>query len=327
MNMPQKVHFDLGFGFTYQALISLLIHAILTNKRRVAKHIIPANLQYNYRDFMKRVNLLKSKLQTNGSNYVLMIEGEPNMFEDINIFEKSHNTNRLLFFQVKGNDQKTKTPAKQNYSINQTIKKGIDNSFKNKNVENLQDFKFFVLTNKMTQKNVTQFLRDYLINFPEYIALKTYFRYPIQLQLFLMNKIESSRKNKIQVTFNLNDLQQMQPYVSQTEWQRFRSNWYKRRISLSTKINAKIKIMDNLEIVDYLDHRLLFLYLSSIYGKYNIANKILEIKNYAMDAEDIDINTFKTTLVQKGFDPTFLNNLIFTKNAGQNYFDMGKIYP
>ena len=112
MNVPKKALFELGFGYKYQYLLTVLIHCLIKNKinlsiyeNKLNRLVLKNNdIHANVRNFIMQLNNiipLIEKLEYN-KNCLLMIEGESSYFEDINLFTCVDTISKVYFIQVKG---------------------------------------------------------------------------------------------------------------------------------------------------------------------------------------------------------------------------------
>ena len=113
MNIPNHVHFGLGFGFKYQYLLSTLLHALMTgnnllsdkNKNRACQNYMVKklaqnpNIHANVPMFMKNIKKIFPDIES--LNYrkdaLILLEGEDSFFEDINLFTTHNETSKINF--------------------------------------------------------------------------------------------------------------------------------------------------------------------------------------------------------------------------------------
>ena len=144
MNIPNHVHFGLGFGFKYQYLLSTLLHSLMTennllsdkNKNKACQNYMIRKLaknptiHANVPKFMKNIEKIFPNIEK--LNYkkdaLILLEGEDGFFEDINLFTTHNETSKINFIQVKGSDSKS---AK--YSLETAIEKTLKSMLKNNN--------------------------------------------------------------------------------------------------------------------------------------------------------------------------------------------------
>lgn len=353
--LPERVHFGLGFGFKYQALITMLLNILLKthyfkkNKITASHKLHIKNVllkENNFADSNKFIQSLEELVKIHNINLVnskkniIMIEGEHHYLEDINVFFKNGYSDSIFFYQVKGNSQFYKSGKENSSSVNSTVIKAINNLLVNKNIQKNKNIKFLILTN-----------RD--------VANHFFLKNPKDKELVVLSIISSlTMVKKIQekvANINLTDLliEVMKELVLNnkviTRFSLIRLFLEKGKIKLSNKDKKTMKtkrnkqiicklisndlifklenfryVIQNLKIISYLDHRLIYLFLRNFYSNYSILNyKLSEIEFKAIDATPVSNALLSNELRSLGF--TFNNIVNFKFSEDKNKFSIGKI--
>ncbi|WP_152020005.1 hypothetical protein [Aliarcobacter butzleri] len=344
--LPKKVHFGLGFGFKYQAMLVLILNILMKkrffmngvisseNKLYIKNELLSENTFTNSDKFilsleeMLKVDNISPK---NIKKQIILIEGEPHYFEDINIFFKNRTSDYIFSYQVKGNSQFKKDGTENSNSVNQTVKKALLNIIDNENIKNYKNIKFIILTNKDVSNHF--FLRNdsdieklideilSLINNIKFLeknitkhCVYTYLREVIKklimnnaiitkfgiLKAIILNNISLSKKNR---KFLLEKIDK----------------------NLISKLENLRYLIKNLKVIPYLDERLIYLFLKNYYPNnstfhFNLSTTELR----AMDANFIRTKIIKKNLKRIGFTDENINNIKFSQDS--NKFKIGKIY-
>ena len=92
-----------------------------------------------------------------------------------------------------------------------------------------------------------------------------------------------------------------------------------------TKLENIRYLINNLKVVPYLDHRLIYLFLKNYYSN----NYIFHFNLSTTELKGMDASALKTKIIKKklkriGFSDTNINNIKFSQDL--NKFKIGKIY-
>jgi len=336
MNIPNHIHFGLGFGFKYQYLLSTLLHALMTgnnllsdrNKNEACqKYMIKKlaqnpSIHANVPIFMKNIKKIFPDIEK--LNYkkdaLLLLEGEDGFFEDINLFTTYNGSSKINFIQVKGSDS-----ASAKYSLEKAIKKTLNSMLKNDNT--IIPFDLIILINE----EVTSWY--YLKDIEDRIKIINTILEPFIQDI----KINPSLRTKIITVFDkyLNEV-----YLNRGEEDIF--EYFEKKVTVNQyekikliledndefliKILKKLcMIVENTKVIDKLDHRLIYLFLKYHYGN-NKLNKVLwNIEMKSMSGKEIEIDYVQEQLGKINFDTSFLSNMTFTKTSSKTTFKKGKI--
>jgi hypothetical protein len=336
MNIPNHIHFGLGFGFKYQYLLSTLLHALMTgnsllsdkNKNKACQNYMIKKLaknpdiHANVPIFMKKIKKIFPDIES--LNYkkdaLILLEGEDGCFEDINLFTTHNEVSKINFIQVKGSDSDS---AK--YSLEKAIRKTLNSMLKNDNT--MISFDLIILINE----EVTSWY--YLNNLDDRIKMIN-----TVLEPFMRNiKISASLKTKIITVFDeyLNEI-----YLNGKEKDVF--EYFKMKVT--TKQYEKIEpilqendefilnifkklcmIVEHTKVIDKLDHRLIYLFLKYHYGNDKLTKILWNIEMKSMSGHDMKIDDMQKKLEKINFDDSLISNMIFTKNSRKTTFKKGKI--
>jgi len=152
--IPEHVHYQLGYGYEYQYYLSLLLKTIYEkkgvafNRGKITKKFKNKTIKIIDKVYgIEHISIENSfhslawiyEKLLNKRDLVFLFEGENSYFEDLNIF--SSNTQGLMIdmLQIKSTDDEKKDQWKE----------AVVNFLINKNLDNNIDFTFFVLTNKI----------------------------------------------------------------------------------------------------------------------------------------------------------------------------------
>jgi len=341
--IPKNVHFGLGFGFKYQALLTLLLNTLFKEQESIfIKGVIPKiyrskfaatiplNLNTNVNNFFNSVEKLFkfnniNILDAENNRFKLMIEGEHHHFEDINVFVNINEKNTIVFYQVKGKDVKG---SKYN---NTPVVNAIMSFLVNKNIQNLSNITMFILTNKKVQnyffiktnkdiEKLLQVILEKLIKKDK--KSSDIVRSKIILQY--IEKILNSYKKGTKIVWSQSDKDELINHCINKGLMKSVINKYKFyfKNTFQLQINLLKKIIENLIVVPYLDHRILFHFLN--YIKIDNFHKELEkIELLGMNAEEVEISKYTDILKNVGFSQDEVNKIKFSKNTKVK---MGKIY-
>jgi len=332
MNIPNHIHFGLGFGFKYQYLLSTLLHALITgnnllsdkNKNKACQQYMIKKLaknpsiHANVPIFMKKIEEIFPNIES--LNYkkdaLILLEGEDACFEDINLFTTYNRNPKINFIQVKGSDSKS---AK--YSLQTAIEKTLNSMLKNNNT--VIPFDLIILINE----EVTSWY--YVKEKKDKIKMIN-----TVLEPFIQKeKISPSLKTKIITVFDeyLNEI-----YLKGKE----KNIFYFFRGKVTFKEYAKIEpvleplidifrklcmIVENTRVIDKLDHRLIYLFLKYHYGNDKLTKILWNIEMKSMSGQHTEISDIQKRLEKINFDSSLIENISFTKNSRQTTFKKGKI--
>jgi hypothetical protein len=332
MNIPNHIHFGLGFGFKYQYLLSTLLHALMTgtnlisdkNKNKACQNYMikklakNPNIHANVPIFMKNIKKIFPDIES--LNYkkdaLILLEGEDGCFEDINLFTTYKEISKINFIQVKGSDSKS---AK--YSLQSAIEKTLNSMLKNNNT--VIPFDLIILINE----EVTAWY--YLKNRVDRIKMINTI-----LEPFIRNiKINASLKTKIITVFDeyLNEI-----YLTGTEEDIF--DFFKMKVTpkeyekiepvlepLIDTFKKLCMVVEKTKVIDKLDHRLIYLFLKYHYGNDKLTKILWNIEMKSMSGYDMKIDDMQKKLEKINFDGSLISNMTFTKNLRKTTFKKGKI--
>ena len=344
MSIPDNVHFGLGFGFKYQAMIALLIDTLFKEQKNVfEKGRIPKayrdqfisqtslkGLNTNINNFFDSVQKLflvhkNNILDRYPDKFRLMIEGEHHHFEDINLFYNKGGKSAIIFYQVKGKDDKDSTHN------DKPVMDALTNFTSNKNIQTLSNIYMFALTNKNVQNhffpkganeknNLVQMVLDKLIKnhkkFNEIVRSKLILQY--------RDKIEQCSKTGTSIQWNLLDQEELVNHckskgIDESEIKKH-NNYFESKFL--HQVNTLNKIVGNLTVIPYLDHRVLFHFLKYLI-KGDMNNELLRIELLSMDAKEVDKKEYAQELQKIGFEKKEIDQIKFSNNDNVK---MGKIY-
>lgn len=344
--LAERVHFGLGFGFKYQAMLILMLN-ILMKKKFFANNIISKKnriyiknelLKENtFADSDKFISSLEEIIKVNSINLnnvkkqIMLIEGEHHYFEDINIFFKNNTNDYIFSYQVKGNSQFKKNGEENNASVNETIKKALLNIIENKNIENCKNIKFIILINRDISSHF--FLKtpsDKITLIDEILSLIPNIKF-LEKNISIIKVYQLFRS--IIREHILDDITVTKFIILKKIISKYKKLNKKNRQFLLNKIDKDFIIklenirylINNLKVVPYLDHRLIYLFLKNYYSN----NHIFHFNLSTTELKGMDASTLKTKLIKKklkrvGFSNTNINNIKFSKDL--NKFKIGKIY-
>ena len=336
MNIPNHIHFGLGFGFKYQYLLSTLLHALMTgnnllsdrNKNEACqKYMIKKlaknpSIHENVPRFMENIGKIFPDIEQ--LNYkkdaLLLLEGEDGFFEDINLFTTYNGNSKINFIQVKGSDS-----ASAKYNLEKAIKKTLNSMLKNDNT--IIPFDLIILINE----EVTSWY--YLKEIDDRIKMINTI-----LELFIRNlKLNPSLKTKIITVFDeyLNEI-----YLNGNEEDIF--EYFKNKVTIGQykkiepilqenneflieKFKKICMIVENTRVIDKLDHRLIHLFLQFHYKKTDLFKKIWNVEMKSMNAKSIKINDIKNKLKSINFNLDMVSKIKFTESSRKTTFKKGKI--
>ena len=327
MNVPEKALFELGFGYKYQYLITVLIHCLIKDKvnltyyQKKLTYIIKKNhnINSNHNIFFQEINtllLLLKKLDYN-KNCLLMIEGENSYFEDINLFTNLY-TPKIYFMQVKGSMAQS-----WKANLHEAIISSIINMYKSKNSH--LNFEFYIFINHI----LTSF---YLLKNDNdkikiiFIVLKKLKIINPSISTALFNKLEAIIEKYIEDLYNSNSNHTplLITYVYQIDKRVF--NRFKQEIK-ETSFNYKIlklkNIVDKIKIIQNLDYRMIYLFLKIHYGNDKLKKILWNIEMNAMNGKINNINDFKLKLQNINYSEDEIKKIKFAKDIRK--FKIGKI--
>ncbi len=327
LNVPEKALFELGFGYKYQYLLTVLIHCLIKDNMNISKYenklnkIINKNknLHTNVRLFINQLNILLSlikQLEYN-KNCLLMVEGENSYFEDINLFTNIDNNSKIYFMQVKGS-----MAISWKKNLQEAIISAIINMFKSNNSH--LNFELFVFVNK--------FLSNYYLLMSDNDRSKVIFIVLKKLQIIkknqsisLFNKLEDILSQYITDLYNApNDFPLLITYIKNKDKRVF--NKFNEEIQL-TYLNKKIfklkKIIDNLRIIQNLDYRIIYYFLKIHYGNNKLKKILWNIEMNAMNGKQNNIKDFKFKLKNINYSEVEIKKIKFSKDNKK--FNIGKI--
>lgn len=342
MSIPNNVHFGLGFGFKYQAMIALLIDTLFKEQKNI---FVKGKIPKTYRDqFINQFSLKGLNSNTNNffnsveklfvihknnildtDKFRLMIEGEHHHFEDINLFCHIGGDSAIIFYQVKGKDDKT---SKNN---DVPVMDALISFTSNLNIQNLSNIYMFALTNKIVQShflpknendknNLVQMILNKLIQnhkkFNEVIRSKLILQYK--------DKIEQCSKTGSLIKWDHSDRTALVDYCKMKNVDEVKVDKYDIyfKPEFLKQINTLNKIVNNLTVIPYLDHRILFHFLK--YLKNNSLNDELQmLELLGMDAKVMDKKLYEQALLNIGFNQQEVSQIKFSNS---NNVKMGKMY-
>lgn len=336
MNIPNHVHFGLGFGFKYQHLLTTLLHALIREDNLLSdksinnackKYMIKKLAQNSYihanpKKFMESIEKVFPNLEK--LNYkkdsLLLIEGEDSCFEDINLFTTYDDDSKIIFIQVKGSDSQS---AK--YNLEKAIIKTLNSMLKNDN-KNIP-YNLIILINE--EVTAWYYLREKADKVKMINTILEPFIQRIKCSAFI--------KNKIITIFDdyLNKL-----YLKGCEENIF--DYFKRKLTANQyeKVEVILRdndeyivrifqnicgIMENTKVIDKLDHRLIYLFLKYHYGNDKLTKILWNIEMKSMSGEPTQINDIQNRLISINFERTLIEKIKFTKNSSKSMFNKGKI--
>ena len=332
MNIPNHIHFGLGFGFKYQYLLSTLLHALMTgnnllsdkNKHKACQNYMikklakNPNIHANVPIFMKNIKKIFPDIES--LNYkkdaLILLEGEDGFFEDINLFTTHNEISKINFIQVKGSNSKS---AK--YSLQTAIEKTLNSMLKNNNT--VIPFDLIILINE--EVTAWYYLKD---KRDKAKMMNTI------LEPFIQNlKTNKAFKTKIITVFDeyLNEV-----YLIGEEEDIF--EFFQRKVTVKQyekiepllgsliEIFGKLcMIVEKTRVIDKLDHRLIYLFLKYHYGNDKLTKVLWNIEMKSMSGQYTEISDIKKRLGKINFDGSLVKNMTFTKDSRKNIFKKGKI--
>lgn len=336
MNIPNHIHFGLGFGFKYQYLLSALLHALMTGKNLLSdknkndacqKYMIKKlsknpSIHANVPKFMKNIETIFPDIERLNykRNALILLEGEDSCFEDINLFTTHNSTSKINFIQVKGSDSNS---AK--YSLQTAIEKTLNSMLKNDNT--VIPFNLIILINE----EVTSWY--YLTNKDDNIKMIN-----MILEPFIEKKKLSPFLNTL--TINIFDKYLNEKYlngdeediceyfkdkVTAIQYIKLESILKENNEALLNAFKKLCMIVENTKVIDKLDHRLIYLFLKYHYGNDRLTKILWNIEMKSMSGEDTKIDYMQERLKKIDFKELLISNMIFTKNSGKSTFKKGKI--
>ncbi|MFK5975074.1 MAG: hypothetical protein QM493_01080 [Sulfurovum sp.] len=332
MNIPNNIHFGLGFGFKYQYLLSTLLHALMTGtdllsetkKKSCKKYMIKKladnpDIHANVSYFMEQITNIFPNIEKLNYNQdtLLLLEGEVNCFEDINLFTTNNTTSKISFIQVKGSS------TDGNSKLNEAIIKTLNSMLKNDNTQ--IPFQLIILIND----TVTEWY--YLGEIKDEIKMIGTLLKPfienLKITDFFKNKISTIFDNYLTEIYLHGKEEDLLDYfkikVTPKQYEKIKT-LLEDKNELLIKIFRKIcMIVENTRIINRLDHRLIYLFLIYHYGNDKLTKILWNIEMKSMNAEEIRIYDIKEELRKISFKP--IDNIQFTKNLTSGVFKKGKI--
>ncbi len=280
------------------------------NKKYIKDVLLKKNTFANSDKFInsleKMVNVQTINL-LNAKKKVLLIEGEHHYLEDINIFFQNKSDDIIFSYQVKGNSQYKDNGDVNRNSIHYTVLNAIFNFIANKNIDSFPNMKFIVLTNRdipsfffLKDKKDKKLLLDSILSKIENISYlqKELGKVIFGTQLLVISRDIVLSEDPITIRSILDKF--------------FKENRVplsaKRKKIIIIKINdmfiEKLKrlryIVNNLKVIEYLDHRLIYMFLNNFYstGFHKILTDI-EIKE--IDGTEVKVVDINKSLIDIGF--------------------------
>jgi len=327
-NIPNRVHFDRGFGYKYQYLLATLIIKLINDNENITKdnkfkkelvddllHKVDTNdwttaVESTLKNILHIVEFNKAKYN---ENILLMMEGDNKFFEDINIFNNINKNNKILFLQVKGKDSNSR-------NNNNIIMKAMHNFLKNKNIENIDNFTFIVMTNK----NITSHFYNKDINdsiklsnsfIKELEEVKVIKKYKVKnkIQILLCKEIKNKLKLKTYFTDN-SDFNKIDKRTS--FYKNLGNNFYK-------ELNKIILVLQNLKVIDFIDHKVIIHILNEICDENEFFNVLWKIEMLSMNRKDLTEKDLKDIIKSINFDKKIIDKIRFSDKEDIKY---GKIF-
>lgn len=326
MNVPQKALFELGFGYKYQYLLTVLIHCLIKNKinlsiyeNKLDRLVLKNNdIHANVKNFIMQLNNiipLIDKLEYN-KNCLLMIEGESGYFEDINLFTCIDTISKVYFIQVKGS-----MAIKWKTNLQNAIISTIINMYKSNNSH--LNFKLLIFVNKILS-NFYLLLTNKDKSKIVFLVLKELKIIKINKSPALFNKLETILNEYIELIYdNPNEFPLLINYVCKDK--RVYKKYGKEIQSeyLNKKIFKLKNIIDSLTIIENLDYRLVYYFLKKYYGNNKLKKILWNIEMNAMDGKENNINDFKLKLTNIEYSDDEIKKIKFSK--ANKKFTIGKI--
>jgi hypothetical protein len=325
LNVPKKALFELGFGYKYQYLLTVLIHCLIKNKidlntyeNKLNTIVLKNNdIHANVRNFIMQLNSiipLIDKLEYN-KNCLLMIEGESNYFEDINLFTYMDDVSKVYFIQVKGSMAINSKTNLQNAIISTII-----NMYKSKNSH--LNFKLLIFINKILS-NFYLLLTDKDKSKIVFLVLKELKIIKKDKSLILFNKLERILSEYIEEIYNNpNEFPLLINYIYNKDKRVFNKYSKITEFKYLNKEIFKLKnIIDKATIVENLDYRLVYYFLKKYYGNNKLKKILWNIEMNAMDGKTNNIDAFKLKL--KNIQYSEIDKIKFSKDKKK--FRIGKI--
>ncbi len=329
MNIPNHIHFGLGFGFKYQYLLSTLLHALMTgnnllsdkNKHKACQNYMikklakNPNIHANVPMFMKNIKKIFPDIES--LNYkkdaLILLEGEDGFFEDINLFTTHNKTSKINFIQVKGSDTEDSSRGTLNKAIIKTLLGMLEND------NNDIPFALIILIND----EVTNwyYLKDKIDKVKMINTILEKFKRNLKISAFLKNK-----------TITIFDKYLNEVYLNGKEEKIF--DYFRTRVTdiqyekiefLIKKLDRLCIIVENTRVIDKLDHRLIYLFLKYHYGNDKLTKILWNIEMKSMSGQHTEISDIKKRLGKINFNSKRVRNMIFTKDSTKNTFKKGKM--
>lgn len=330
MGIPNKVLFELGFGYKYQYLVSALIYAVISKKinypkmyRRLKSYVDKNNISGNTKVFFEQINEIipdKQELKYN-VNTLLMLEGEPRFFEDINLFT-SNQTSLIRFIQVKGSMAESTRDKLNAYVMNTLI------NFQN-SVNRYTPFQLIILVNAITSPHfLIQTKQD-----------------KIKVIVSLLHSLEEIKKlKKTHKDLYVNFFQIIEDYLEELYSEPSKQNLYiytffykacnKRKYTIFAKLLNDLKLfkwillikysLERTKIIHSLDHRLVYLFLKFLYGNDSLKKLLWNIEMKCMSGDESSVQKIKYLLKMISFEEKYIQKLKFSKD-GNLKFKIGKM--
>jgi len=336
MNIPNHIHFGLGFGFKYQYLLSTLLHALMIgnnllsdkNKNEACqKYMIKKlaknpSIHANVPIFMKNIKKIFPEIEK--LNYkkdaLLLLEGEDGFFEDINLFTTHNESSKINFIQVKGSDS-----ASAKYSLQTAIKKTLNSMLKNDNA--IIPFDLIILINE--EVTSWYYLKDIEDRIKMINTILEPFIQDIKINPSLRTKIITvfdKYLNKVYLNGGEEDIfEYFETKVTKKQYEKIKLILEENDESLIKNFNKLCMIVENTKVIDKLDHRLIYLFLKYHYGNDKLTKILWNIEMKSMSGQETTIDYIQEGLEKIGFDSSLIYDIKFTKKSSETTFKKGKI--
>lgn len=355
LSLPENTHFNLGFGYKYQYLLSFLIFSILEKRinldMETLKKLTEKLKEHNSNPTNNKINssiivlfrrlkeIVPDKNKVNyKNNCLLMLEGETPFFEDINFFLTQVNKSSIYFMQVKGT-----MAVNESGSLDSAIISTLSKVLKNPNFDS--ENKLFILINKApsnylllkTKEDKEQVVIKILREINYIKVHKDDLKKKVTLQT--KNKHGKKVKRHKQLGGSFYDVideyletidiesstnESLDDFIKKNYSSLY--NYYKKTITrepLLPLVKKIYGILENVSVLENLDHRLICLFLQQSYTQDEFLEKLWDIEVKCMDSTNLNIKDLKDELLNIQFDIKKTAKIQFSQDT--NKVSIGKI--
>jgi len=318
--------FELGFGYKYQYLISMLLYYIanknqsINRYKRILNYLINKHsLNLNANQFCIDVeNILKdSNRIIYKKNTIFMLEGENKCFEDINIFSKFDNICRVDLIQVKGS-----MSSNSNSSLSSAIIKTLNNMHKSNNKH--LNFRLTIIMNKILGSNyLLQSLTSKLniihkLVKNEFMPKRNIRKYEeIFYNAFLQEYIDNHLKGNYVSISNI---------IHGSYKKSINTNLSNKFTEIEQYIKTMMGIIEKTNVITNIDYRLVYYFLKKIYGNDRFTKMLWNFEMTSMDGELMPMSNLRNKLKSIGYTNSEINAISFSEvNRYSSKVKIGKM--